>query len=212
MNETSGKVPAESGQRLVSMTHFVSHGAGSASQMVWNTPSIWSTNQFWQAFVLSGDVGLIHRLLLVAPRWKEKPRWLQMNQKSELESKALQEGEDSIGQEAEILMPLCTFFNPTAWLGADPFIPLLHHSFFFYTLLLPHYSFITLGHRAPVDFPFLTNPTAPWSSRACDLSHHAADQLLEPHMAVCSSCLFPSNLCVDKQTTSVVLAALWPPN
>lgn len=33
---------------------------------------------------------------------------------SEFESKALQEGEESIGQEAEILMPLCTFFNPTA--------------------------------------------------------------------------------------------------
>lgn len=40
MNESSGKVPAESGQRLVSMTHFVSHVAGSASQVVWNTPSI----------------------------------------------------------------------------------------------------------------------------------------------------------------------------
>lgn len=147
MNESSGKIPAESARRLVSMTHFVSHVAGSASQMVWNTPSIWSTNQFWQAFVLSGDVGLIHRLLLVALRWKEKPRWLQMNQRRANLSQKPCSREEMIGQEAETVMPLCTTFQPHCVTQLRSFHCCIIASFFFiYTPLLPHYSFIALGH------------------------------------------------------------------
>lgn len=93
MNESAGKVPAESGQRLVSVTHFVSHVAGSTGQMVRDTPSTWSTDQFRRAFVLSGDVGLIHRFLFGGAEVKRKAEMTANEPKErELEWKALRQG------------------------------------------------------------------------------------------------------------------------